>query len=436
MAPDQQTPPTNPQQPASVDDLISHANHEVYTFHASKEKRSLKSWLLGLPRTQKIIGIVGCASVVFIVLMVSLTLLMGQKGSVSSKLTQSGSTAATSKSIDSGSAPTTLDGDTNGDGVVDEYDDSYSSDGTTVASETNIPWWQQLLNSVRSKNSSKANSSTSQSSNSSSTDDTSSSGSSANAVAVQENTEENQEEEQTTTAPADTAPAPQTPTAPSTSAGSSTTSTATTPTLSAVTNFRDAASTSSGLMKTGVLFRSAKLQNATTSDRTKLAALLKNGVIVDLRTAGVRKSQPDKVVSAVTNLSFPVNAPDAAKGDNRYVSEFVNNATDRGHFGDAITKIANAKGSVLIHCTAGKDRTGWMVAMVMYAIGANDRQVMDEYMRSQDFGAEVNEAWLNNGIKAAKTQNGGSIANYIKSTSKGLGVSDATIQKLKTKLKQ
>jgi len=429
MAPDQQTPPTNPQPSPSVDDLISHANQEVYTFHASKEKSSLKSWLLGLPRTQKIIGIVGCASVIFIVLMVSLTLLMGQKGSVSSKLTQSGTTTASSKSIDSSNTPTTLVGDTNGDGVVDEYDTSDSSEDTTTISESDIPWWQQLLNSVRSKNSSTSNSSTSSNSSSSSTEDTSSS-SSTSAVAVQENTEENQEEQQTSTAPVDTTPVTQTPATPTT--GASTPAAA--PTLNAVTNFRDAASTSSGLMKTGVLFRSAKLQNATTSDRAKLAALLKNGVIVDLRTASVRKSQPDKIVSAVTNLSFPVNAPDATKGDNRYVSEFVNNATDRGHFGDAITKIANAKGSVLVHCTAGKDRTGWMVAMVMYAIGANDKQVMDEYMRSKDFGATVDKVWLNNGIKAAKAQNGGSIMNYIKSTTKGLGVSTATIQKLKAKL--
>jgi len=432
MAPDQQTPPTNSQQTPTVDDLISHANHQAYSFHAAKSKPSMKMWLMDLPRTKKIIGIACGASLIFVILMVSLTLHMGSKGNLSSTLKQASGTTATSMSTSDGadqaSASTSLEGDTNGDGVVDENDTADTSTDTTTPSDEDLSWWQQLLSVVSNRDTS-TNSSSASSSSSSPNASTTDGGSSAAAVAVQETSEDNQEEQQTSTAPAVTPSAPQTPATP-------TPTTATpTPTLSSsITNFRDAAATSSGLMKSGVLFRSAKLQNATAGDRSKLATLLKNGVIVDLRTSSVRKGSPDKTVTDVTNINYPVNAPDGTKGDNRYVGEFVNNATDRGHFGEAITKIANAKGSVLVHCTAGKDRTGWMVAMTMYAIGATDKQVMDEYMRSQDFGAEVNQAWLNNAIKAAKAQNGGSIIKYIKSTTKGLGVSDATIQKLKSKL--
>jgi protein-tyrosine phosphatase len=218
----------------------------------------------------------------------------------------------------------------------------------------------------------------------------------------------------------------------------SSSSSGTTITLAGVTNFRDASATSSGLMKSGVLYRSARLQSATTSDRSKLAAILKNGAILDLRTSGARKSNPDGAVGSVNNSSFPVDSTDGSKvgksTSDMYVQVFVNTAADRKQLGDAITKIANTPGNVLVHCTAGKDRTGWLVAMIMYAIGANDTQVMTEYTRSNAYGANVDSTWLNTALTAAKKKNNGSILTYIQSKSAGLGVDDATIAKLKTKL--
>lgn len=185
-------------------------------------------------------------------------------------------------------------------------------------------------------------------------------------------------------------------------------------------------------MKQGVLYRSAKLHDATSSDVKKLAAALKGGIVVDLRTKSVRTASPDKPISGVSNLSYPVIPGSSAS---TYIQEFVINDSNRAKFGAAITKIANTDGGVLVHCTAGKDRTGWTVAMIMYAIGATDKQVMTEYLKSQEYGATVDASWLNAGIKEAKRRNGGSIHKYITSESNGLGVSSTTVTKLKTKLK-
>lgn len=203
--------------------------------------------------------------------------------------------------------------------------------------------------------------------------------------------------------------------------------------LKGVKNYRDLASLNSSLIKPGVIFRSAKLQDATTDDRQALSKLLANGAIIDFRTASVRSRSPDAPISGVPNLNYPVEGVTGADG---YVRAFVNSAAGRKQFGAAITKIANTQGAVLFHCTAGKDRTGWMAAMLMYIMGASDAQVMTEYLKSRDAGAdfEVDKAWLNAALSAARKNNGGSIMNYITSPTKGLGVSTDTIAKLKAKL--
>lgn len=203
--------------------------------------------------------------------------------------------------------------------------------------------------------------------------------------------------------------------------------------LQGVQNFRDLAMLNSNIIKPGVIYRSAKLSPATTSDKTKLATTLKNGIIIDLRTPSVIADSPDPRINGVANLNYPVTAATSAKG---YVDSFVNDAAVRKQFGLAITKIANTSGPVLIHCTAGKDRTGWLSSMLLYAAGASDKQVMTEYLKSNDAGSyfSVDKTWLNAALTAARKNNGGSIMTYIASSSNGLGVSQDTIAKLKAKI--
>jgi protein-tyrosine phosphatase len=211
---------------------------------------------------------------------------------------------------------------------------------------------------------------------------------------------------------------------------------ATSTTFSGVKNFRDASVSSGGkLLKSGLLYRSANLNDATKDDVTKLSALLKGGFILDLRTSTDKAYKKDPTPSGINNVHIQIKGEASAAG---YKKTFVNSTKDREKFGDAVTKIANATGPVLIHCKSGKDRTGWTVAMIMYILGDGkysadelDAIVMKEYMLSKTQGGlKVEEDWLDTGLNAARAKYG-SIMAYIK---KGMKVSDTTISALKKRL--
>ena len=70
--------------------------------------------------------------------------------------------------------------------------------------------------------------------------------------------------------------------------------------------------------------------------------------------------------------------------------------------------------------------------MIMYVSGANDEDVMKEYMKSNEaWPGQVKPEWMNSGINLAR-KNYGSIRNYLKN---GVGLSDADIAKLAHKFK-
>lgn len=196
-------------------------------------------------------------------------------------------------------------------------------------------------------------------------------------------------------------------------------------------NFRDAGK--SGAIKSGLLFRSAQLSSINNlsgkkKEETiaKLETLLKGGVVIDLRTTDERKEEgADPNLENVSHLNVPMSG--------KY-DDFVTNDTTRKAIATALRTIAEADGPVLLHCHYGKDRTGWIVAMVMYASGATTSQVKTEYMSSNSsdrFPTAKDVKWSNmsSTIDAARSDYG-TINNYLK---EGLGLTDATLKALKEK---
>ena len=194
-----------------------------------------------------------------------------------------------------------------------------------------------------------------------------------------------------------------------------------------VANFREVILP--GKIRENMIFRSSRLSAATPSDVKKLAKLLPDGTVIDLRSSWEVAHAPDAKIPGVRDENFPIRGVGDAAG---YVDAFVNDARDRQEFAKALAAIADAKGPVLIHCTFGKDRTGWLVATLMYLAGANDSQVMTEYLRSnhQIPGAHVDAAWLEAAVNAAREKYG-SMENYVLN---GLKVSPGNVAKIREKL--
>lgn len=158
------------------------------------------------------------------------------------------------------------------------------------------------------------------------------------------------------------------------------------PKLTGVANERDALAGTG--YKQGQVYRSGKLCNATLSDRLLMAGMLADdgrhlgsagsvGMIVDLRTPGVVKGCKDPVLPDVDRTWVAIN------GDAVY-SRYVTSEARRVLFGRVLEIIAETDGPVWIHCTAGKDRTGWVISMLLYTLGASDAEVEREFTRTPD----------------------------------------------------
>jgi hypothetical protein len=193
--------------------------------------------------------------------------------------------------------------------------------------------------------------------------------------------------------------------------------------LQTVHNFRDAAA-SANVMKPGVLYRSGYLSDLSSGDVQKLSDCLKpGGTIINFLPTNAQNSN-DKPVPGVEDKNFAID------GSLNY-AKFVSDPNRRREFGRTIEFIANAQGPVLVHCFSGKDRTGWVVAMIMHSLGATNQEILQEYLLSnRDVSEQVTKEQLQTGLDAA-IEKYGSVDNYI---SEGLGLNQTTLDALKQKL--
>ncbi len=172
--------------------------------------------------------------------------------------------------------------------------------------------------------------------------------------------------------------------------------------LEGLDNFRDfggMASAHGGHVRTGRLFRSAHLGAATPGD---ISALEQLGVrtIVDLRRPTERRSQPTRwtgftgrLVSSDLgdrtegpHLEFLRQGDLSDAGVEAYLSGYYRQAPFESRhmalFAEAFTALDEDEGALLIHCTAGKDRTGLLVALVQRALAAGRESVTADFLET------------------------------------------------------
>lgn len=145
------------------------------------------------------------------------------------------------------------------------------------------------------------------------------------------------------------------------------------PSLSGVDAERDALATSG--LRPGVIFRTAKLCGASTSAKRLLTAMLHGGLIVDLRSSSTASGCPDPSLPTVSRVRYSLTSTTT-------LSTFVTRSDDRRDLGYAFRAIAREDGPVLIHCTRGRDRTGWAVSVLLMLGGVPKDLVEAEYLRT------------------------------------------------------
>lgn len=195
--------------------------------------------------------------------------------------------------------------------------------------------------------------------------------------------------------------------------GWATTRLSTSPKLAKIGNERDALA-SSGLRQ-GVIFRSGEVHPASTADKLNLSGLLRGGVLIDLRTTGTKDPNLPGVTEARYAMTSTTNT-----------ATFVTRQSDRTALGKALTAIANTPGPVLIHCHLGRDRTGWLVSVLLMVGGVDLGTIRQEYLRTP--GTSVSK--LNKGITALYDRYDG-VEGYVMD---GLGLSPELYTKLAAKI--
>lgn len=164
-----------------------------------------------------------------------------------------------------------------------------------------------------------------------------------------------------------------------------------------------------GVVRPGLLYRSASLAKLSGSDEAAFAQL---GIttVYDLRTAAERDGAPDQLPDGTRTVWLDVVAdapdnvaaripqligdPDALErtlGEGRadqYLADanrtFVSLPSALAAYRQFYLDLVDTErtGAALFHCTTGKDRTGWAAASFLLVLGASEDDVRSDYLQT------------------------------------------------------
>ena len=169
----------------------------------------------------------------------------------------------------------------------------------------------------------------------------------------------------------------------------------------AIDNFRDYgdyATTAGRRVQPGRLLRSAHHARASDADLERLR-LLDIGAVVDLRRPGERRDQPSRRPEGYSGLVIEGGVDDGAEAPHiaflktsdltpesgrRFMAQTYRALPFDASHVDVFTRyfqaLADQDRPVVIHCAAGKDRTGFLAALTHHLLGVSRDDMVEDYL--------------------------------------------------------
>jgi protein-tyrosine phosphatase len=165
----------------------------------------------------------------------------------------------------------------------------------------------------------------------------------------------------------------------------------------------------------GRVFRSGRLSNASQADLAKLRSL---GVrtSIDLRSTAEAIGM-GKDPGGPQGLSSTISAPMIGVNSEAGYKDMVKN--QKAALAIAFRALADKSNyPLIIHCTAGKDRTGVVSALLLELLGVPRNQIVEDYLLSSGTG-RVDQDWIDAALNEVDAEGG--ISKYLS----GIGINQS-----------
>lgn len=144
----------------------------------------------------------------------------------------------------------------------------------------------------------------------------------------------------------------------------------------------------------GSLYRGDLPKQVTQADRQLLREL---GIttVVDLRSAEEIERKPDPLAQepGIRYLHCPLAGDGRVPAPDEVPLSYMEMADGTGQMAGALRAIAEAPQAVLFHCTAGKDRTGVVAALLLWLAGVSEEDILADYIVSGPYLQQMLRAY-------------------------------------------
>jgi protein-tyrosine phosphatase len=157
-------------------------------------------------------------------------------------------------------------------------------------------------------------------------------------------------------------------------------------------------------IKWGMIYRSGALNTLTEADVNYLESIsLKK--LVDFRFDDEKADNPDIIPDGIEVINIPVEqgsfdrdkltewliTNDSLAFDTLLIHANMLFVTDfQEEFGHFLKQLENGE-SLVFHCTAGKDRTGFATVLFLSSLGVDKETILKDYMASNEYNADMIE---------------------------------------------